>query len=350
MTQTAALVIPPDATVHQAIAAIDLGARQIALVVDGAGRLVATVTDGDVRRGLLRGLGLDAPVAEVMNRTPITVRAEDGAEAARRLMRARRLHHVPVVDAEGRLVDLAWIDELSGISRRETTVVLMAGGLGQRLRPLTETVPKPMLPIGGRPILEHILRSFVDQGFVRFIISLNYLGETVRDYFGDGSAFDAEIVYVEEKERLGTAGALSLLPEQPAGPFIVMNGDLLTQMRFDALLRFHAETEATATLCARPFEMQVPYGVIDAEGPYLRGIVEKPVHSHFVNAGIYVLSPEALDALQPGEPLDMPDLFTRLTDGGKRAGVFPLREYWLDIGRLEDLERARAEFDEEAQP
>lgn len=346
MTHTATLVIAPDATLRDAIAVIDRGARQIALVVDEAGVLIATVTDGDVRRGLLRGLGLDAPVSEVMNRSPLTVRAEDGHEAAHRVMRARSLHHIPIVDDHGRFVDLAWIDEVSGLVRRETQVVLMAGGLGRRLRPLTETVPKPMLPIGGRPILEHILRNFVDQGFVRFTISLNYLGEKVRAHFGDGTAFGAAIDYVEEQERMGTAGALSLLTERPSAPFLVMNGDLLTQMRFDALLRFHDETGATATLCARPFEMQVPYGVIEADGPYLQGIVEKPVHSHFVNAGIYVLSPVALDALHPGEPLDMPDLFTRLTKTGAKAGVFPLREYWLDIGRQEDLQRARTEFDE----
>lgn len=344
MTRIASIVIPPAATLHDAIAVIDRGARQIALVLDASGVLLATVTDGDVRRGLLRGLGLDAPVSEVMNRAPLTVRAVDGPEAARRLMRARSLHHVPVVDDAGRLVDLAWIDDLSGLARRKTRVVLMAGGLGQRLRPLTETVPKPMLPIGDRPILEHILRGFVDQGFVRFTISLNYLGDMVRDHFGDGAAFGAEIDYIEEHQRLGTAGALSLIADRPENPFLVMNGDLLTQMRFDALLRFHDETGATATLCARPFEMQVPYGVIEADGPYLRGIVEKPVHSHFVNAGIYALSPEALDVLRPGEALDMPDLFTRLTAGGARAGVFPMREYWLDIGRLEDLETARSEF------
>lgn len=348
MRPNAEFVIPPEATLRQAVAAIDRGTRQIALVVDDAGRLVATVTDGDVRRGLLRGLGLDSPVAAVMNRTPITIHEEDGPEAARRLMRARRLHHVPIVDEGGRLVDLAWIDDISGITRRETRVVLMAGGLGHRLRPLTETVPKPMLPIGGRPILEHILRSFVDQGFVRFTISLNYLGEQVQDHFKDGEEFGAEIDYIEEKERLGTAGALSMLPERPDSPFIVMNGDLLTQIRFEALLRFHSEIDAVATLCARRFEMQVPYGVIDSEGSYLRGILEKPVHSHFVNAGIYVLSPMVLDELSLGQPLDMPDLFTRITDGGAKAGVFPLREYWLDIGRLEDLQRARAEFDQGA--
>lgn len=346
MNLTADLVIPPDATLREAIAVIDQGARQIALVADSAERLIAIVTDGDVRRALLRGVGLDTLIVEVMNPTPLTVRAEDGIEAAYRLMRTRSLHHVPVIDDAGRLVDLASIDDMQGIARRDTRVVLMAGGLGKRLRPLTEATPKPMLPIGGRPILERILRNFVDQGFFHFTISLNYLGQKVRDHFGHGSDFGADIVYVEEEERLGTAGALSLLPERPAGPFIVMNGDLLTQMRFDALLRFHDETKATATLCARPFEMQVPYGVIDTDGSYLRGIVEKPVHSHFVNAGIYVLSPEALDELRPGEPLDMPDLFTRLTDGGAKAGVFPLREYWLDIGRPEDLERARAEFGE----
>lgn len=340
------LSIPPTATLRDAIAAIDQGARQIALVVDETGFLVATVTDGDIRRGLLRGLGLDAPVAEVMNRNPITVRAADGLDIARRIMRSHSLHHVPIIDGEGRLLDLAWADELSGLAQRDTQVILMAGGLGQRLRPLTETVPKPMLAIGGRPILEHIIRSFVDQGFVKFTISLNYLGDKIRNHFGDGERFGAQIDYIQERKRMGTAGSLSLLSRKPQGPFLVMNGDLLTQVRFDALLEFHNETGAVATLCARSFEMQVPYGVVDADGPYLRCIQEKPIHKHFVNAGMYVLSPDALSGLLPGEHLDMPELFQRLTASGAKASVFPLREDWVDIGRLEDLERARSEFEE----
>ena len=259
-------------------------------------------------------------------------------------MRERQLHHVPLVDAAGRVVDLLWIDDVARTARRSTPVILMAGGLGMRLRPLTETLPKPMLPIGGRPILEQIIESFAEQGYVRFTLSLNYLGEIIRDHFGDGARFGVEIDYIEETDRMGTAGALSLLPERPAEPVIVMNGDLLTSVRFDALMRFHHETGAAATLCARQFDMQVPYGVIDADGTRLRGIVEKPVHRHFVNAGVYVLSPGVFDALVPGTPLDMPDLLSGLADRGETVSVFPIREYWLDIGRHEDLERARTEM------
>lgn len=347
MTDLDPLIISPDASLRDAVAAIDRGARQVALVVDGDTRLVAVVTDGNIRRGLLRGLTLDAPVADVMNRTPTTAHIEDGVEAARRLMSDRHLHHVPIVDAERRLVDLLWIDDVTRTERKSTPVILMAGGLGMRLRPLTEKVPKPMLPIGGRPILEQIIESFADQGFVRFTLSVNYLGEIIREHFGDGRALGVEIDYIEEPERMGTAGALSLLPERPEEPVIVMNGDLLTSVRFDALLRFHQETGATATLCARQFDMQVPYGVIDADGTRLRGIVEKPVHRHFVNAGIYVLSPAVFDGLDRGQSLDMPDLLSGLARSETTVSVFPIREYWLDIGRMEDLELARNEHGRE---
>lgn len=347
MPNLQSMIISPEACMREAIAAIDRGARQVALVVDDKGILEAVVTDGNVRRGLLRGLTLDAPVSKVMNRNPTTMRVEEGAETARRLMRERHLHHVPLVDAEGRVVDLLWIDDIARTTRRSTPVVLMAGGLGLRLRPLTETVPKPMLPIGGRPILEQIIESFAEQGFVHFTLSINYLGEIIRNHFGDGAQFGVEIDYVEETDRMGTAGALSLLGEPPTEPVIVMNGDLLTSIRFDALLRFHNDTKAVATLCARQFDMQVPYGVLDTEGTRLRGIVEKPVHSHFVNAGVYVLSPEAFDHIQAGAPLDMPDLLSHLSAGESTVSVFPIREYWLDIGRHEDLERARSEIGEE---
>lgn len=338
------LLISPDASLQDAVAAIDRGVRQVALVVDGDMRLIAVVTDGNIRRGLLRGLGLDAPVAEVMTTNPIRIQQNKGIEAARRLMRQRQLHHMPIVDANERLIDLLWIDDIASPPCKTTSVILMAGGLGMRLRPLTESVPKPMLNIGGRPILEQILQSFSEQGFVKFILSVNYLGEMIREHFGDGSAFGVEIDYVEEPVRMGTAGALSLLPELPDEPVIVMNGDLLTSIRFDALLKFHHETDAAVTLCARQFDMQVPYGVIETEGTRLRGIVEKPVHSYFVSAGVYVLSPEVIAELEPGTPLDMPDLLARLTARGDTVSVFPLREYWLDIGRIEDLERARGEY------
>lgn len=341
-----ALTLHETANVREAMAAIDRGARQVALVVDDAGRLLATVTDGDIRRGLLRGVGLDGPVTEVMHRAFTASRADEGRDAALGLMRARGLHQMPIIDAAGRLIDLAVIDEVPTLARHDTRVVLMAGGLGTRLRPLTETVPKPMLPIGGRPILELILRNFTEQGFHSFTIALNYKGDMIRDHFGNGSRFNARIDYVEETRRMGTAGALSLIETRPDGPFIVMNGDLLTTIPCDALLRFHQETGAMGTMCARDYSLQVPYGVIEVEDTTLRRIVEKPTYSHFVNAGIYVLSPGALDHVEAGEFLDMPTLFERMIDSGARASVFPIQEYWMDIGRPEDLHKARNEFGE----
>lgn len=338
------LTIGPSATIREVMVTIGRGSRQIALVVDADGRLVATVTDGDIRRGLLRGVGIDAPVTEVWHTDFTSVREGEGRKAALGLMQASGLHQLPILDSEGRLVDLALVDEVPGMIRRDTRVVLMAGGLGTRLRPMTETMPKPMLPVGGKPILELILRNFTEQGFRNFTISLNYRGDMIRDHFGDGSRFNARIDYVEEDKRMGTAGALSLLETRPQSPFLVMNSDLLTSIPFDALVRFHDETGAIGTMCARDYPMQVPYGVIEFEQTMLRRIVEKPTFTHFVNAGIYVLSPEALDHVTGNEFLDMPTLFERFISSGARASVFPIQEYWIDIGRPEDLDRAQAEF------
>lgn len=338
------LTVGPGVTVREAIEAIDRSRRQIALVVDGEGRLLATVTDGDVRRGILRGVDLDGPVAQVMHTAPTTVTEGVPDAATRRLIRERKLHHVPVIDAAGRLVDLATVEDLFGVTPRDTRVVLMAGGLGTRLRPLTETVPKPMLMVGGRPLLEQIIAVFADQGFWRISVSVNYRAEMVKAHFGDGSAFGVRIEYIDEDRAMGTAGALSLLGERPEGPFIVMNGDLLVALQFPDLLAHHRDSGAEATMVVREYEHQIPYGVVRAEAGVMTGIEEKPVERYFVNGGIYVLAPEALDRLAGPEPLDMPALLSRIAGAGGRVGVYPLRDYWRDIGRIDDLEAARSEF------
>ena len=339
------LTVGPDVSVRAAIEAIDRSKRQIALVVDADGRLVATVTDGDVRRGILHGVDLDGPVSQVMHVSPTTVTEGAPDAETRRLIRERKLHHVPVLDAGGRLVDLATVEDLFGVTPKSTRVVLMAGGLGKRLRPLTETVPKPMLTVGGKPLLEQIIGVFADQGFWRISISVNYKAEMVRDHFGDGSDFGVSIDYIEEEQAMGTAGALSLLAERPDEPFLVMNGDLLVSLQFSELLSYHREKGATGTLVVRDFEQQIPYGVVRSHDGLMSAIEEKPVERYFVNGGIYVLSPDALDHLEPGRPMDMPDLLTRLTGAGRKVGVYPLRDYWRDIGRIDDLEAARSEFD-----
>ena len=340
----ATLLIGPSATVRDAIEAIDKGRRQVALVADENRVLLGTVTDGDIRRGLLRGIGLDAAVTLVMNPKPTVISRADGVDAARRLMREKSLHHVPVVDEQGSLLGMAWINDPAGPVVHSTKVILMAGGLGKRLRPLTDHTPKPMLHVGNRPLLENIIQSFRKQGFYSFTICLNYKGDMIRNHFGNGAAFNCEIEYIEEKEQMGTAGALSLLSNRPKDPFIVMNGDLLTSTRFDMVMNFHRAENSVATVCAREFSMQVPYGVLRTHGKNLVTIEEKPTETYQVSAGIYVLSPQIFDFLKVGQPLDMPGLLAQLVESELPVGVFPIREYWVDIGRIEDLDRARNEF------
>lgn len=345
MTDLKKMTVRRDASLRRVMEVIDYGARQIALVTEDSGVLIATVTDGDVRRGLLKGLGLDSPVSDVMHRNPVTLLKGTSAASAQRLMRERGLNHIPVVDPDGRLVALALREGMTGIEPRPTRVILMAGGLGTRLRPLTDTVPKPMIPLGNKPLLERIVTSFQDQGFSRFTLSVNYLGHVIRDHFGDGSDLGVEIDYVEENNRMGTGGALSLLPQRPNEAFVVMNGDILTTTPYGAMMDFHDETGSVVTICAREFNMQVPYGVLNTDGTTLVSMEEKPVHKHLVNAGIYALSPLALEFIRAGEALDMPDLIDRVKDAGHKVSVFPVREYWIDIGRIEDLDRARAEYE-----
>lgn len=331
-------------SVRTVMQVIDQGGRQIALVLNDEGRLVATVTDGDIRRGILGGVGLDSPVSEVMHRNPTTLLKGASEAESKRLMRDLGLNHIPVVDIEGRLVSLAVREGLMDVAPRSTPVVLMAGGLGKRLRPLTATLPKPMISIGDKPLLEHIVIRFRDQGFSQFTISLNYLGHLIRSHFGDGSALGVSISYVEESQRMGTGGAVSLLDSRPQEPFVVMNSDILTTTSFGAMMDFHFDTGSDVSVCAREFNTQVPYGVLNTEGTTLVSMQEKPVLSHLVNAGIYVLSPVVFDYITDGEPLDMPDLLARVQAAGGKVSVFRVSEYWMDIGRIEDLDRARADY------
>jgi dTDP-glucose pyrophosphorylase len=339
-------IISSESTVREAIEIIDAAGLQIALVVDENKRLLGTVTDGDIRRAVLRGLSLDEPATQVMNPNPATAREQDDRDTLLALMRHRRIHQVPVLDATWRVVGLEVIDDLLKPRPRTNGVVLMAGGLGSRLRPLTDECPKPLLRVGPKPILETILEAFVQHGFNRFYLSVNYMAGKVQDHFGDGSQWGVEISYLREDKRLGTAGALSLLPERPSEPLIVMNGDLVTRLNFAHLLDFHTQHGAVATMCVREYHMQVPYGVIETRNNRILDIREKPTERYLVNAGVYVLQPDALELIPEGEPSDMPDLFKQLIKRGKETAVFPIREYWMDIGRAEDFDRATVQFDE----
>ena len=338
------VVVGPQTPLRAAIELIDASSLQVALVLDDAGGLLGVLTDGDVRRALLRGDSLDIAVSRVMNPHATTVPAGTSREEMLALMRRHAFHHLPMVDEGGRPVGLATLDELIGASRKPNPVVLMAGGLGTRLHPLTQDIPKPLLAVSGKPILETILESFIEQGFYRFHISVNYKAEMIVDHFGDGARWGVEITYLHETMRLGTAGALSLLTEKPSDPLIVMNGDLLTKVDFGSLLDFHREHKTGATMAVREYTHQVPYGVVRFDGTTVSSIEEKPVQSHFVSAGIYALSPQALAHLPRNVYFDMPELFERLIATGEGVSAYPLREYWLDIGRLEEFEQAQQEW------
>lgn len=333
-----------DDTIETALRVLDASHGKIGLVIDAEERLIGTVSDGDLRRGFLRGLTLASPVSQAMNGNPVMIGADTSHEAALELMRELVIRHIPVVDPNRRVVALRSLEDFLRPQSRTNWVVIMAGGEGMRLRPLTEDCPKPMLPLGKRPLLEVIIGNLKALGFSRFYVSVNFRAEAITSYFGDGSRFGVEIRYLHEEQPLGTAGPLGVLPETPREPFIVMNGDIITKLHFPAMIDFHEEHAASATMAVREYETQVPYGVIHLDGMAIASIQEKPVQRHLISGGIYVFSPEVLRFILPRERCDMPDLFNKLTASGLSAMPFMVQEYWLDIGHIEDLQRARSDF------
>lgn len=342
--------VSPETTIRQTIEVIDKSALQIALVVDPEDKLLGTVTDGDIRRGILKGIRLEDPVKNIYYVSPLTVSVDDDPETMRTIMRNQRINHLPVVDHDGKVVYLQTLQDILSEKKKENAVVLMAGGLGTRLHPLTKDCPKPLLKVGGRPVLETILEGFITHGFDRFFISVNYKADMIEDYFGDGSKWGVTIDYLREDKRLGTAGSIKLLPEKPALPFIVMNGDLLTKVNFKSLLEFHKNnntlSNAWATMCVREYNMQIPYGVIRQDGNKLIRLDEKPVHRFFVNGGIYVFQPDVIDLIPDNTYFDMTDLFDVMMGKDYKSVIFQIREYWMDIGHKKDFEMADGEFGE----
>jgi dTDP-glucose pyrophosphorylase len=337
-------LVRPSVTIREAVKAIDDSKIQIALVVDENEHLLGTVTDGDVRRALLKGISLDDSVTRVMNTHPTVANQHDSQQQILAIMKQTTHRCVPVLDGNRRLVNVALLNEIIQSDQRDNIVVIMAGGLGSRLSPLTDQCPKPLLKVGAKPIMETILDSFREYGFRNFYLSVNFKAEMVKEHFGDGSPWGVSIRYIEEDKRLGTAGALALLPEVPTKPLLVMNGDLLTKINFQHLLDFHNEHQAKGTMCVREYDLQIPFGVVKIENHRIRSIDEKPVHRFFVNAGIYVLQPDTLDIIPGNSYFDMTSMFEKLVESGQETAVFPIREYWLDIGQVNDLEKARLEY------
>ena len=340
------ILLQPEATIQEAWTAIGKGAVGIALLVNDDRRLIGTITDGDVRRAILDATDLDTPVTTLVRYHPgarwePTV-APEGTQRYEllRLMQTKSIRHMPLLDKEGRVVDLALLSELIDQPEPSPSAVVMAGGYGTRLQPLTGDVPKPMLPVGGRSLMERIIEQLQTVGIQRVSVTTHYKPEVIVEHFGDGRRFGIQIDYINEKQPLGTAGALGLM-ETPNEPLLVINGDILTQLDFRALFDFHREHRADMTVAVRKYEFQVPYGVVETEGVEISSLVEKPSLGFFVNAGIYLLEPIVHRYIPNGRRFDMTDLIDRLLADERRVVSFPIREYWIDIGQHGDYEQAQ---------
>jgi dTDP-glucose pyrophosphorylase len=337
-------LIGSEMTIREALEKIDTAGSQMGLVVDADRRLLGTLSDGDVRRGLLKGVTLTDKVSVAMHLNPRVANIKDDRRSILDIMRREGLHHMPIVNSEGIVFGMEVVDDFLGPSARENWVVIMAGGIGQRLGKLTLETPKPMLQVGSRPLLEIIVSSYAAQGFHRFYFAVNYKAEQIEQHFGDGSKFGVEIRYLREKQRLGTAGALSLLPEMPALPMFVANADLLSKADLNSMLDQHNKSDADVTMAVREYEMQVPFGVVEESDGRIRAIVEKPKQVFTISAGIYILSPQLLDLVPRDTYFDMPSLFDAAIGANLVARCHLIDGYWLDIGHLPDYERANREF------
>lgn len=333
--------LPANVNIAQVIENLNRVALKIVLIVNEAGELQGTISDGDIRRGLIKGLDINSPITSVIHRNAFVVPPEIERAMVMQLMVANKIQQIPIVNQYHQLVGLHLWDEITTRPVRPNLMVIMAGGMGTRLRPHTENCPKPLLPVAGKPMLEHIIEHAKLEGFSRFVIAIHYLGHMIEDHFGNGERFGVQIDYLREQTPLGTAGALGLLNPQPKHAFVVTNGDVITDIHYGELLDFHIRQDATATMAVRVHEWQHPFGVVQTDGIEIVGFEEKPIARSHINAGVYALNPDALEHLILDVRCDMPTLFERLKEQSKRTVAYPMHEPWLDVGRADDLAAAQ---------
>ena len=326
-----------DSTLQQVITNLNESSMKIVLVVNEKGEFQGTISDGDIRRGLLKGLNLSSRIDGIIHFEAFVVPPHLSRETVMQLMLANKIQQVPIVNENQKVVGLHLWDEITVTPERSNLMVIMAGGKGTRLLPHTKNCPKPLVLVAGKPMLEHIIERGKSEGFNHFVIAINHFGHMIEEHFGNGEWLGVKIDYLREQSPLGTAGALSLLPKKPDLPFVVTNGDVITDIHYGELLDFHNRYDATATMAVRLQEWQNPFGVVKIQGVEVVGFEEKPITRNYINAGVYVLSPKALHELIKNTPCDMPTLFERLQPKAGRIVAYPMHELWLDVGRPEDL-------------
>jgi len=329
--------------IRQALKVLSIGGLKIAIVLDKKGKLIGTLTDGDIRRGFLKGLNLSSSIKSIFFKKPVVAKKNYTKEKLLKIALSKKIYQIPVVDNNGKVLGVHVLDELIKSKHKSNLVVIMAGGRGLRLRPLTKNIPKPMLKVGNKPILQTIVEKFKKSGYGNFVICVNYKSKIIQDFFGNGSKFGVKIEYIHEKTRMGTAGALSLFKKKTKEPFFVINGDLITNLDFEKMLDFHHEQNSKATMCVREYNIDVPYGEVKLDKEHIISIEEKPKYKFFVNAGVYILDPKCIN-LVPKKFYDMTSLFKKIIANKNKTTSFPFGEYWLDIGRLNDYNKANLEY------
>ena len=340
MDKLAEITISPDQSIFNAVEKITENRKQFVLVVNEGLQLLGMVTDGDIRRGILRGVSIDDTIDKIMNPHPITSSIDEGRKNIVKKMRQNVIRHCPIIDADKKLLGVEYLEDYLAGPKINNWVVIMAGGLGKRLHPLTEHRPKPLVEVQGKPMLESIITDLCRHGFQNFFLAVSYKSEMIEEYFSDGRDYGADIQYLREDKRLGTAGPLSLLEDVPEEPVLVMNSDLVTDVNYEGLLHFHSDHKASATMCVRQYDFEVPYGVVETDHLQITDLREKPVQQFYINAGIYVLGPDVLKFIPRDTFYDMTDLFEELIKNDLQPHAFPVLEKWMDVGRLEDLEKA----------
>jgi dTDP-glucose pyrophosphorylase len=337
-------ILPFGSSIREAVQVLNETSLKIVLVVDANEVLVGTISDGDIRRGLLKGLELTSTIDTIVHGDALVVPPELNREVVLQLMTANKIQQIPIVDENKHVVGLHLWDQINAPNARANIMVIMAGGKGTRLHPQTKNCPKPLLPIAGKPILEHIIDRAKVEGFSHFILAIQHLGHMIEDYFGNGDSFGVKIEYLREESPLGTAGALSLLDPLPESPFVVTNGDVLTDIHYGELIDFHVQHNATATMAVRVHEWQNPFGVVKTQGIEITGYEEKPLYRSHINAGVYVIEPSVLRFLSKSIPCDMPKLFGLIQGQAMKIVAYATHESWIDIGRPIDFSRADSEF------
>ena len=335
--------IPLKSTIKDAVEALEKGTLKIALVIDEKNILKGTICDGDIRRALLKGLELSSPSHLAMITNYLCVKSDSFDENIVEMMRENGVSHIPVISNENKFVGMHVQENILYKKKNPSlpnSVLLMAGGRGKRLMPLTENCPKPLIKVNGKPILEIILEQCINAGIVNFYISVHYLSNKIIDYFGNGKKWNVRINYLHEKKPLGTAGALTLLPEYLENPILVMNGDVLTKLNLNEILTFHENQNSIATICVKEHNVQIPFGVVDVEGYNLEGFVEKPTYKYLINTGLYIINPDIVNYCEKDKYLDMPELLTLAKQKNNKISVCPVHEYWIDVGNQSSLEKA----------